>query len=80
MAVLTIRGLSEETLSQLRREAHQTGRSLSRHVVTVLDDQAERRRRREGLRRLAERLETVRLSLNVGADSAGLLWAERGGR
>jgi hypothetical protein len=80
MAVLTVRGMSEQTLAELHGEAEQMGRSLTRHVMAVLDAQAERRRRREGLRRLAERLEAVRASLNLGAESAGLLWAERGGR
>jgi len=81
MAVLTIRGVSEETLHTLRREADEVGRSMSRHVAVLLDRQAERCRRRVQLRRLAERLQTVRAARPASAtDSAGLLWAERGGR
>jgi hypothetical protein len=80
-AVVTLRGVSEETLDLLRREAEQSGRSLTRHLAAVLDAEAERCRRRQRLRQLGERLEAVRARLGIGAtDSAALLWAERGGR
>lgn len=81
MAVLTIRGLSEETLERLRHEAGTAGRSLTRHAAAVLDQQAERCRRRDQLARLAARLEAARARLDVpSVDSAQLLWLERGGR
>ncbi|HZQ97576.1 MAG TPA: hypothetical protein VFC93_02040 [Chloroflexota bacterium] len=78
---VTVRGVSEETLDVLRREAEESGRSLTRHLVAVLDAAAERRRRREQLRHVGRRLEDVRGRLGAGTtDSAALLWAERGGR
>ena len=78
---VTVRGVSEETLDLLRRDAEESGRSLTRHLIAVLDAEAERRRRREQLRHLGQRLATVRGRLGPGAtDSAALLWAERGGR
>lgn len=88
MAVLTVRGLSDQTLDLLRRDADHHGRSLSRHVALVLDERAELLRRRDQLRRLGRRLEAVRARLTPAdgrearpsADSAALLWAERGGR
>ena len=82
MAVqLTVRGVSEETFELLRRDAEENGRSLTRHLVAVLDAEAERCRRRDQLRQLGRRLEAVRGRLGLGTtDSAALLWAERGGR
>jgi hypothetical protein len=78
---LSVRGVSDETLDLLRREADQHGRSLTRHLIAVLDAEAERCRRRQQLRQLGERLEAVRARLGLGGtDSAALLWAERGGR
>lgn len=78
---LSVRGVSDETLDLLRREAEQNGRSLTRHLIAVLDAEAERCRRRQQLRQLGERLDLVRARLGLGAtDSAALLWAERGGR
>ncbi len=81
MPTVTLRGVSEETLELLRDEAEQNGRSLTRHLAVVLDAEAERCRRRQQLRQLDERLQTVRSRLGAGGtDSAALLWAERGGR
>lgn len=81
MSVVTVRGVSDQTLDLLRREAEESGRSLSRHLAAVLDAEAERCRRRQQLRQLGERLEALRARLGPGAtDSASLLWAERGGR
>ena len=77
MAVLTIRDVSEETRAALRREADRAGRSLSRHVVAVLDQQAARERRRAELRELAGRLEAARARLGIGVDSGALLAADR---
>jgi len=81
MSVVTVRGVSEETLDLLRREAEEHGRSLTRHLAAVLDAEALRCRRRQQLRQLGDRLEAVRVRLGKGGtDSASLLWAERGGR
>jgi hypothetical protein len=81
MAVLTIRDVSEETLELLRHEADVAGRSLTRHALAVLDQQAERCRKREQLNVLATRLEAARARLGVpSVDSAQLLWLERGSR
>lgn len=88
LAQLTVRGLGDETVIQLQRDAEGRGVSLNRYVVQLLDDRAELRRRRDQMERLGQRLESMREKLaaqlasagRTSSDSAGLLWAERGGR
>ena len=85
---LTVRGLEDQTLALLQRDADGRGLSLNRYLVQLLDDRAELRRRRDQLDRLGQRLEAVRERLaaqlaaagKTGSDSAALLWVERGGR
>jgi len=83
MAVLTIRGLSETTLDALRGEADHQGRSVNRHLVSVLDEHAAVTRRAAQLGRQRRRLDALRMRVAPGqatTDSASLLWSERGGR
>jgi plasmid stability protein len=84
MPKLTVRGISKDVYSVLKRDAKQHGRSLNAEILAALNDKVETARRRaraaEALKRLG--ILQARISRNYPGqpDSVALIWEDRDSR